>query len=61
MAAKVAKRSVLIISVPNGFRTDMGQFQSLKTAVAKVDGHLFTKAEDDVELFEKMEQGLMAA
>jgi hypothetical protein len=25
------------------------------------DGHLFTKAEDDVALFDKMEQDLMAA
>ncbi len=24
-------------------------------------GHLFTRAEDDVELFDKMEQDLMAA
>jgi hypothetical protein len=26
-----------------------------------VYGHLFTRAEDDVELFEKMEEDLMAA
>ena len=40
-------------------RTVLGH--SLITMTMDVYGHLSTRAEDDVELFEKMEQDLMAA